>query len=315
MKILLTTTSFQDTPGKHHDLLKDTGFEVDTLRGPVAQEVLFPIIANYDGIICGDDDLTNDVIRKGKEGKLKVISKYGVGLDKIDLDAAKKHEIPVFNTPGVNQITVAEHTLALMLSYLKNIYQEYNYTKNGSWKRLTGNELFGKKVGILGLGKIGKELAKRLSVFGVELFAFDTIYDDAFLNKYDIQRTSSVSNLIFNIDILSINIPLLKETKHIINKDIINEIINPLIIVNTSRAMILDQQALMEGLKTSKIKAYLTDVMDEEPMQADHPLLEFENVLITSHIGSRTFENVERQGKMAVQNLFSYFSKNTLTSK
>lgn len=309
MKILLTTTSFQDTPGNHHDLLNETGYEIDTLRGPVTEDVLLPIISTYDGIICGDDEMTRNVIQKGSKGKLKVISKYGVGLDKIDLEAAKKFGIPVFNTPGVNQITVAEHAITLMLTYLKNIHLEYNFTKEGNWKRLTGNELFGKKIGILGLGKIGKEIVKRLSVFGVELIAFDIQFDEEFLEEHAVKKADSVKDLVLNVDLLSINIPLSDNTKHLISKEIIDQIVKPLIIVNTSRALILDQKGLLNGLKNSKIKAYLTDVMEEEPMPEDHPLLKFENVLITPHIGSRTYESVERQGTMAVQNLCRYFKE------
>ena len=303
MKILLTTTSFQDTPGKHHDLLKETGYQVDTLRGPVKEEVLLPIIAKYDGVICGDDEYSRKVIENGKNGKLKVISKYGIGLDKIDINAAKEFEIPVFNTPGVNHITVAEHALSLMLTYLKNIHLEYNYTRAGKWKRLIGNELYGKKVGILGLGRIGKELVKRLSVFGVELFTYDIIYDEKFIREFLIKKANSIEDLTLKVDILSIHIPLSKLTKHSIDINVINKIKKPIIIINTSRALILEPQALIDGLKSGRINAYLTDVMDEEPMKTNNLLKDSQNVLITPHIGSRTYESVERQGCMAVENL------------
>ena len=101
MKILLTTTSFQDTPGKHHDLLNSQNWKIDYLRGPVDKSVLLPIIHKYDGVICGDDEYTREVIKAGKQGKLKVLSKYGVGLDRIDLEAAKEFDVKVTNVPGV----------------------------------------------------------------------------------------------------------------------------------------------------------------------------------------------------------------------
>lgn len=306
MRILLTTTSFQDTPGKHHDLLNSTGFKVDKLRGPVNEDVLLPIIANYDGVICGDDDYTEKVIAKGKEGKLKVISKYGVGLDRIDEEAAKKYGIIICNTPAINQTTVAEHTIALLLTFLKNIHLEYNITKKGEWFRYVGSELKDKKIGIIGLGKVGKELAKRLSVFGVEIYAFDKYYDNKFNKQYKIQTFNSVKELVANVDIISVNAPLTKETKGLIDADIIeNYIKEGVIIVNTSRALIIELNALISGLKSQKIKGYLTDVMEEEPMKKNHPLLQFENVIITPHIGSRTFENVEKQGSKAVENLIN----------
>lgn len=303
MKILLTTTSFQDTPGKHHDLLSETGYSVDKLRGPVKEEVLLPIIGEYDGVICGDDEFSDKVLEKGKQGRLKVISKYGVGLDKINLIAAKEIGIPVFNTPGVNHVTVSEHILALILTYMKNIHTEYNITKSGKWDRLIGNELFGKRVGILGLGKIGKELVKRISVFGVELFTYDINYEDEFINNHSITKVSTVTELLKKVDILSINIPLNDKTKHIISKEEIDYIAKPIILVNTSRALIIEQKSLLYGLETGKIAAYLTDVLEEEPMSENNPLLNYNNVIITPHIGSRTYESVVRQGCMAVNNL------------
>jgi len=310
MKILITTTSFQDTPGKHHELLKKTGYEIDTIRGPVKEDILIPIIEKYDGVICGDDEFSRKVIEKGKKGKLKAISKYGIGLDKIDLYAAKEFDIQVFNTPGVNHITVAEHALALMLTYMKNIHLENNITKEGKWSRLIGNELFGKKVGILGLGRIGKELVKRLSVFGVDLYVFDIEYDELFLDKYDIIKVNSIEDLLLRVDILSIHIPLTKLTKHSINSRLIPKIKKPIIIINTSRALIIEPQALLNGLKTNKISAYLTDVMDEEPMKKNHPLSKLKNVIITPHIGSRTHESVVRQGSMAINNLVNLLKNN-----
>ena len=303
MKILLTSTSFQDTPGEHHHLLEQTGFEVDTLRGPVKEDVLLPIIAEYDAVICGDDEYTRNVLEIGKKGKLRLISKYGVGLDKIDLDAAQNLNIPVFNTPGVNQITVAEHAISLMLTVLKNIHIEHNITQKGEWKRLIGNELYGKKVGILGLGKIGKELAKRLSVFGVEVFAFDLFFDDDFILKYNITKCKSVQDLGKTVDILSINIPLTPKTNGIINNQIFNNRDKALVIINTSRALIIEQNDLYNALENGKIKFYATDVMDQEPMIKNHKLLDYDNVLITPHIGSRTHESVVRQGSMAINNL------------
>src|SRR6056300_1406687 len=121
LRVLVTTTSFQDTPGKHHDLLAEQDWDVSYLRGPVVESVLLPIIHKYDGVICGDDEYTREVIKAGKEGKLKVLSKYGVGLDRIDLDAAKEFGVGVTNVPGIIQVSVSEHVLALLFTFSKNI--------------------------------------------------------------------------------------------------------------------------------------------------------------------------------------------------
>jgi D-3-phosphoglycerate dehydrogenase len=302
MKILLTTTSFQDTPGIHQEELKKLDFEVDYLRGPLKESVLLPIIENYDAIICGDDEITREVIVKGKSGKLKVISKYGIGLDKIDLEAAAEFKINVLNTPGVNHIAVAEHILALLFTYFKNIHLEYQITQNGKWDRLIGNEIYNKKIGILGFGRIGKELALRSEALGMNVIITDINID--FENKNNNYRfENNLEKMIADIDILALTLPLNSSTKGIINKELISNAKKNIVIVNTSRALIVDQDSLIYLLKSNKIRAYLTDVLETEPMIKNHPLLDFDNVIITPHIGSRTYESVQRQGLMAVHNL------------
>jgi D-3-phosphoglycerate dehydrogenase / 2-oxoglutarate reductase len=305
MKILLTSTSFQDTPGIHQEKLYNAGIEIDTLRGPVKESVLLPIIGNYDGIICGDDEVTKKVIKTGLEGNLKIISKYGVGLDKIDIVAAEEMRMPVTNCLGVNHITVAEHVIALLFSYYKNIHLEHNITKAGRWKRLVGHEVFGKRIGILGLGKIGKELAKMAKVLGLQVFVFDPVIDIEFVKREKLNIVKSLEELIEDIDILSLNLPLSDKTRGIIHSKLLSKAKRNLVIINTSRALIIDQDSLIYSLKNNKIKAYLTDVLEEEPMINNHPLLQFDNVIITPHIGSRTYESVQRQGMMAVENLFN----------
>ena len=310
MKILLTSTSFQDTPGNHQELLKATGYEVDNLRGPVKADVLLPIIGNYDGVICGDDEYTAEVIEAGKKGQLKVISKYGIGLDKIDLTATKEWDIPVTNCPGVNHTTVAEHVFALLLSFVKHIPTELAHTKNGEWTRYTGNEIFGKTIGIIGLGKIGKEVAKRASAFGLTIIAFDQYWDQDFANTYKISQAHTPNELLTNSDIISLHTDLNAQTKHIISTDRIKNILKQdAIIINTARGELVELEGLIWGLNEKKIKGYLTDVLEEEPMKKDHPLKNYSNVFITPHIGSRTFESVERQGTMAVENLLKFLNK------
>jgi D-3-phosphoglycerate dehydrogenase / 2-oxoglutarate reductase len=304
MKILLTTTSFQDTPGKHHVALKKTGFEVDTLRGPLTEEILLQIIAKYDGVICGDDFYTQKVLETGKKGKLKVISKYGIGLDKIDLEAAEELGINVTNCPGVNHITVAEHTFALILAFYKNIPDEVNYTRNGEWKRMTGHEIYGKKLGVAGLGRIGKEILIRAKVFGMDVYAFDQFLDKKFTKNNKVNVCNTIEELSTNVDILSLNMNANENNYHIINRALITKHSKKnQLIVNTARGELVDESAIIYGLENSIIGGYVTDVLEQEPMEPSHPFRNKKNVLVTPHIGSRTFESVERQGLMAVNNL------------
>lgn len=305
MKVLVTTTSFQDTPGKHHTLLKEQNYELDFARGPIKESELLRVIEQYDAVLCGDDEYTREVLLKGKSGRLKYISKYGVGLDKVDLVAAKELGIPVTNCPGVNQISVAEHVLALLFSFEKNIHLQYQSTQEGSWKRLTGNEIFGNTIGIIGLGAIGKELAKRSSALGLNVMTHDIVKDESFLNDHnEVLFVDDINQIYSEADIISLHIPHTTTTERIINTQVIEEKLekNP-IIINTSRGMLIDTEAMIAGLKKGKVRGYLTDVLVTEPMTHDEKLKGLDNVIITPHIGSRTYQSVERQGLMAVKNL------------
>lgn len=305
MKVLLTSTSFQDTPGRHQKLLEAQGYELDTLRGPILEEELLPIIGNYDAVICGDDEYTEKVLIKGFKGRLRYISKYGVGLDRIDLDAAKKLGIPVTNCPGVNQVSVSEHVLALLFTFEKNVHLQYNSTKEGSWQRWVGHEIQGKTIGIVGLGAVGKELAKKSCALGMQVMAFDIFEDKDFLKTHcDVRFVSGLDEIYEHADVISLHVPHTPESEHMIGEEVIFEKLkrNP-IIINTSRGMLVDSNAIIKGLKKAKIRGYLTDVLAHEPMLDSEVLKGVENVIITPHVGSRTFQSVERQGTMAVNNL------------
>lgn len=309
MKILLTSTSFQDTPGKHHELLDEQDFDINRKRGPLKEEELLPIIDNYDGVICSDDEYTEAVIKKGAESRLKIISKYGVGLDQIDLDAAERYGVKVTNCPGVNQVSVAEHVLALMLSFYRNIHLEYNITKQGKWERYVGHELRGKTIGILGFGSVGKETAKIAKALGLNVKAFDKFMDYYFAEEHDIEVAETLEELLEGIDILSLHLPLTDETRGVITLDLLkSKAVKDLLIVNTARAELIEFDTIEKGLQKGILAGYCTDVMDEEPMPFDHPLKDMDNVLITPHIGSRTYESVERQGIMAINNLLNFLN-------
>jgi len=304
MNILLTSTSFKDTLGKHQTALKETGFNINTIRGPIGESELMPIISDYDGIICGDDYYTRKVLEKGKAGKLKVISKYGVGLDKIDIIAAQELKIKVTNCPGVNHMAVAEHVFALILSFYKNIPSEISYTRKGYWKRLIGQEIFGKKIGVAGLGRIGKEVLLRAKAFGLILYAFDISIDRQFVNNNNVYVCETLEKLMAVADIVSLNMNLTQDNNQCVNNNIIeNHTKKGLLLINAARGELVDEKAILYGIDNNILSGYLTDVLYEEPLKSKHPFLEYNNIFITPHIGSRTYESVERQGLMAVKNL------------
>ncbi|WP_343329144.1 NAD(P)-dependent oxidoreductase [Polaribacter staleyi] len=312
MKILLTSTSFQDTPGSHQDLLTSRGYTIDRLRGPIMEVELLPIIGEYDAVICGDDEYTEAVLTKGKAGKLKFLSKYGVGLDRIDLKAAEKLGIPVRNVPGVNQVSVSEHVLALLFTFEKNVHLQYNSTKEGSWKRWVGNEIQGRTIGIIGLGSVGKELVKKSIALGMEVIGFDLFKNEEFNAAYpEMTFTDNINDIYENADIISLHIPHTPQSEKMINADVVNNKLkkNP-IIVNTSRGMLIDVDAVINGLDTGAIRGYLTDVLAQEPMEVGEKLRGVDNVIITPHVGSRTYQSVVKQGTKSITNLFELIDKN-----
>src|SRR3954451_5263312 len=196
MRILLSTTSFQDTPGKHHDILNNSGFEIVRARGPLSEQQMLDLVKSsggFDGLLNGDDALNARVIDALLEAptRLRVIAKYGIGLDSIDVKHATAKRIPVLFTPGVNETTVAEHTIGLMIAVAKNFWFHMRAVKAGQWKRQTGSELFGKTLGVIGLGRIGHEVVKRATAMGMTCIGFGHYWDDEFAKRYNLERVAT----------------------------------------------------------------------------------------------------------------------------
>jgi phosphoglycerate dehydrogenase-like enzyme len=235
--------------------------------------------------------------------RLKVISKYGIGLDKIDVKSATEFKVPVLFTPGVNHTTVAEHTFALLLAAVRNLVPEVNYVAKGQWKRLTGHEIWGKTLAIVGMGRIGKEVAIRGRAFGLKLIGYDIYWPDNLTAEYGVQRYQDLDQLFRDADIVSLHTNLTAETRHLINAKTLKLLRKGSVILNCARGELVDTAAMVEALKTNHLLAYGTDVLDEEPPPPNHPLLGLPNAIITPHIGSRTYESVVRQATCAVENL------------
>lgn len=304
-RILLSTTSYQDTPGKHHELLASQGYEVHFERGPLNEATMLGFAGQFDGLLCGDDALNRRVLTAFSP-RLKVISKYGIGVDKIDLAAAKELGVPVLFTPGVNHTTVAEHTFCLLLALVRNLYLSLESTRQGAWKRVTGHELWRKKIGLVGLGRIGQEVAKRARGFDMEVHAYGNFWPGPVASELGIIRHESLGSLLAVSDILSLHTKLDATTRHLVGANELAAMKPGAILVNTSRGELIDSQALLQALDNGHLGGYATDVMEEEPPPADHPLLRHPKAIVTPHIGSRTFESVPRQALLATQNLVNF---------
>jgi D-3-phosphoglycerate dehydrogenase len=302
--ILLTTTSYQDTPGSHHDLLESQGYEIVRDRGPLPEDRMLELVGDFDGIICGDDAFTRPVLEKCLP-KLKVLSKYGIGLDKIDVQAATDLKIPVCYCPGVNHTTVAEHAFGLILSLYRQIPEQNALVHEGKWKRMTGHEILGKTIGILGLGRIGKEVAKRAWAFEAKVIGYDLYWDADFAEQFEVAKMSTPEEVIERADILALHMNLSEENKGFLNRERLAMMKEGAIAINTSRGALVDQEAVAEAIESGHLAGYGSDVVDPEPIRPDNPLVGLKNVVLTPHIGSRTYESVLRQATMATQNLIN----------
>jgi len=309
MRILLTTSSYQDAPGKHHELLKESGHEIVRVRGPLTEDQMLQLVTcnihgtgGVDGILHGNDQITRQVIENALP-QLKCLSKYGVGLDSVDVGAAAEHKIPVLYTPGVNHTSMAEHVFGLMITMTKDLYAHIKMMKAGHWHRIFGHELAGKTLGILGLGRTGKAVAKRAVAFEMNVLAYDMFWDEPFVEQYGIKKARSVEDVFKQSDILTLHLLLNQHNRHFLNKSYLDQMKDGAILINCSRGGLVDEADIADACINSKLAGYAADVLEHEPIKAPHPFQKIENILLTPHIAARTYESVERQAVMATENL------------
>lgn len=305
-RVLLTSTSFQDTPGDHQDLLRSTGWEVVAARGPLGEADTLALVGNVDGLICGDDVVSAKVIARAAP-RLKVISKYGIGTDKIDVAAATAAGIPVLFTPGVNHTTVAEHAFLLLLSLERHLLFHADSTRAGGWSRRTGREIMGKTIGIVGLGRIGKEVALRAKAFGMRIVAHDINWDDAFASRESVRRADDLGDLFRQSDYITLHTNLTPENHGLVRAQTLAQMKPGALLINCARGEIVNTADVAEALRAGRLRGYATDVLETEPPPEDHPLPRLPNCIVTPHIASRTAESVQRQAVCAVQNLIHAF--------
>lgn len=309
MKILVTPTSIQ--PGKDTEALQTLMKFTDNLifnrtGKPLTEEELIPLIKDCDGYIAGLDFITENVIKAAKN--LKVISRYGAGYDRVDIHAAKACKIPVTNTPGVNAEAVGELAFALALSAARRIPYLHHSTCKGEWVRSTGIELKGKTIGILGLGAIGKVVARCAKGFEMNVIAYDPYMDQQYCRKHTITDTS-FENVCADADVISLHLPLTDTTKHLINHQAIQRMKSSAILINTSRGGIIDEDAAYAALKDGGLGALCLDAFEHEP-PLESPLFQLTNVVVTPHTGAHTMEATQNMADASVKNLIDILNGN-----
>lgn len=307
MKILITPTSLR--PETNQPALTTLeafcpNLVFNTAGRPLTEDELIPLLKDCDGYIAGLDSITERVLDSCP--KLKVISRYGAGYDRVDLRAAKKHQITVTNTPGVNAQAVGELAFGLILCSARKIASLDNQLRNGKWVRSTGIELFGKTLGIVGLGAIGKVVANCAKGFGMDVMAYDPFIDTGYCQKQEI-RSVTLGELIRCSNIITLHLPLNADTMHLINAERISGMQDGAIIVNASRGGIIDEAAAYQALKSGKLGGLGLDAFETEPPEAS-PLFELPNVTVTPHTGAHTKEATENMANTAVKNLIDVLS-------
>ncbi len=251
---------------------------------------------------------TKDMIKKAVNCKL--IQMHGVGLERIDLSTAKEAGIPVSNTPGMNAQSVAELTVGFIIALSRKLTYINDGVRKGKFQKFglpetEGNEVSGKKLGLVGSGHIAQRVAKIMrDAFQNEILVYNPHLDSAKCNELGFQKIDSLEELFHLSDIISIHVPFTESTKHMINKNIFEHANKNLLLVNTARGGIVDENALYEALVTNKIKAAAMDVFEQQPVTCENPLLNLDNFISTLHIGGSTEEALDRIGEICVDHIF-----------
>ena len=302
MKALVSSTSFLKPQNAKAKALLESFFDeivYNDLGVPLKGEEILKRVDGCDAYIAGVDYITADVIEKMPES-LRVISRYGGGVDRVDLSAAAKKGIVVTNTPGANSTAVCELAFALMLSTIRNIPQLHNAVNKGEWPRSEGMELSGKTLGIIGMGAIGKRLAVRAKAFEMKVVAYDPWFDEAFGKEHDVVQMD-LEELLAQADVVSLHVPLTEENRYMINAKRIEKMKDGAIIINTARGGLIDEAAAAEAIKSGKLGGLGLDAFEQEPL-VDSPLKNLPHVIFSPHTGAHTSEAVANMGLMSVEN-------------
>lgn len=300
-KVLVTARSFGKTDDKAVRLLKENGCEVICITAGEhsVEEQIREQIGDADAIIAGLDTYDEELIQKGK--KLKVISRYGVGCDKVDVEAASNRNIAVTITPGANSDSVADLALALMLDAARNVTIMDCHMKGKHQIRPQGVELWQKTLGIIGTGRIGQGVARRCRGFEMEILCYDIYENEAFKKECDAQYVD-LETLLKKSDFVSLHSPLTAETENMLGKKEFQIMKKDAVLVNTARGGIINEKDLYEALKVGDIRAAALDATVEEPPY-NSPLMELPNCLLTPHAGAATKEASSKMSFMAAQNV------------
>ena len=308
-KILVTPRSFAKFNREEVNTLLGS-HDIDIVNNPfgriLTEQEMVEAVREVDGLIVGVDPVTKQVIDAAPH--LKTIAKYGVGTDNIDVDYAHSLGIKVSITANANSNAVADYTFALLLDVARNVTHNNNRAKSGDWNKVTSLDVFGKKIGVIGLGAIGKGVVSRSKGFNMEVYGYDLYEDEAYNQLHDIKFTD-IDTIIRECDFITLHLPLTESTKNLLNGENLKNAKNSLIIVNTARGGLIDEDVIFDLLSTGKIYGLGIDAFEIEPPESS-PLLTLDNVVVGSHTAAGSEDATNTMTLMAVQNIIRDLEEN-----
>ena len=312
-KVLITTVPFGDKDRLPLELFENAGIEylINPFNKKITEVQLAEIISDFDALVAGTEAITERVIHRAN--KLKLISRVGIGLDSVDLLAAQKQGIKVSYTPDAPSLAVAELTLCLMLSLLRLVHVSNSQMHLGNWHRFFGRRLEEVTVGIIGVGRIGTSVIKRLSGFGTKNILVNDISPNLELDSEFKLKWTNKETIYKYADIISLHIPLTKITKNMIRKEHLLTMKPDAVIINTSRGGIINEQDLYEVMLSGHLDGSAIDVFEKEPYNGQ--LREIERCMLTAHMGSMSVDCRTRMEIESTEEVIRFFTKKALKSE
>lgn len=300
MSNVLVTTPWLEAGGPVDERLESAGFQV--ARRPIDQEDRF---SGIEFVIAGTEPFSGEEIARSPS--LRLIVRTGVGYDNVDVDAATQHGVAVAVTPGANRNSVAEHVFALMLSCARGIPEAVASVSRKEWRQTSGVELAGATLGVVGLGSIGKTVARAALALGMSVCAFDPFMDKDFATQHGITEVT-LEGLLEQSDFVTLHLFLDEQTRHLIDATALSRMKPTAFLINTARGGIIDEVALVEALRQGQLAGAALDVLEVEPLGNDSPLREVPNLIITPHIAGATKGARARSAAMAADHILAFSS-------
>ena len=301
MKVLVTPRSFGKTDPYAFAMLEEAGFEIvrNETGGILTARALSEKLSDCAGVVLGVDPLTRGVLDSAPQ--LRAVAKYGVGVDNIDMAACEERGIKVSRTVGANSQAVADYAFALILAAARKLPLIDKLCRKGDWSKNTTADVYGKTLGLIGLGAVGKAVAKRAKGFDMKVLGYDVFWDEPGAAEIGIEK-ADLERIYREADFISVHVPLTPETKGMIAAAQISVMKPSAILVNTARGGVIDEDALLEALRNNRIYGAGIDAFSEEPPQ-NPAWFALDNVVMGSHCAASTYGATERMGRMAAANL------------